>query len=318
MSDIPYEPFYAAFYPETWDEARHIGARLHPTYIFRGQASYDWPLSTNIERSANRAGLPHMAVPDQEQWILHEFSRRVHHYLPNVRSTADPLELLALLQHHGGPTRLLDFTYSFHVAAFFAVEHASSGGAIWAVSLKRLGKRLAVAVGNHAGAKDRRVRNAHNASYCSKCLAGERIDPLVLDVEPLLMNERMHRQQGVFLFPTRVDMPFLENLFQTFGVSAQEATEGANIFAGLDDNVWPAVAQIYLPDTEIGNALHELAAMNITAETLFGGLDGLARSYHRYLQMSTRYWTDPDPDESATLPPREETSPPDQNAGSVA
>jgi hypothetical protein len=43
-----------------------------------------------------------------------------------------------LIQHHGGPTRLLDFTHSFYVAAFFALERATEDVAVWAVNLDRL------------------------------------------------------------------------------------------------------------------------------------------------------------------------------------
>src|SRR5438093_2893211 len=36
------------------------------------------------------------------------------------------LEWLALMQHYGAPTRLLDFTYSFWIALFFAFEEAEN------------------------------------------------------------------------------------------------------------------------------------------------------------------------------------------------
>ena len=42
---------------------------------------------------------------------------------------------VSTMQHHGAPTRLLDFTYSVYVAAYFALENADSDGcAVWAVN----------------------------------------------------------------------------------------------------------------------------------------------------------------------------------------
>ena len=38
------------------------------------------------------------------------------------------------MQHHGAPTRLIDFTWSPYVAAFFALERATGDAAVWAVN----------------------------------------------------------------------------------------------------------------------------------------------------------------------------------------
>lgn len=61
---------------------------------------------------------------------------------------SDTLEILAIAQHHGVPTRLLDFSYSAMAAAFFAAEEAArspsgSDFAVWAVDL--------VSLHNHPG-----------------------------------------------------------------------------------------------------------------------------------------------------------------------
>src|SRR5216684_3693164 len=63
---------------------------------------------------------------------------QAHLFLAHVPDDADSFHWLALMQHHGAPTRLLDFTWSPYVAAFFALERATSDAAIWAINLPLL------------------------------------------------------------------------------------------------------------------------------------------------------------------------------------
>src|SRR5438552_14157364 len=106
-----------------------------PRWAFRGQSELNWPLETSFERAA-RAGHVHAEIRrNLEWWILRQFKRRAHIVVPSPPSADATLEWLALIQHYGGPTRLLDFTQSFYAAAFFAIEFATRDAAMWAVDL---------------------------------------------------------------------------------------------------------------------------------------------------------------------------------------
>jgi hypothetical protein len=94
-------------------------------------------LMTGLERVCLRADNSLTQAPQHEERIIREFRRRIHHYLPGASLPENSLELIALMQHHGAPTRLLDWTYSPYVAAHFALVHASrrpgADLAIWTI-----------------------------------------------------------------------------------------------------------------------------------------------------------------------------------------
>ena len=76
---------------------------------------------------------------DVERLMLEEFKSRAHQYLPANAIPSSDFEWLALMQHHLGQTRLLDWTFSPYVAAFFALDEVRPTEveycAVWAIAL---------------------------------------------------------------------------------------------------------------------------------------------------------------------------------------
>jgi hypothetical protein len=83
-------------------------------WIFRGVADKEFKLLPKIGRDSNKYDR------NTEEVIFANFSRRVRYFIDTTGF--DEWDLLALAQHHGLPTRLLDWTNNPLVAAYFAVS----------------------------------------------------------------------------------------------------------------------------------------------------------------------------------------------------
>src|SRR5262245_8791541 len=91
-------------------------------WIFRGHASAKWTLKNTLERRTP----PGESRSVFERFVVHQFKRRAHHYLASHHLPKKDGDWIALMQHFGAPTRLLDFTRSPFVAAYFAFEELPS------------------------------------------------------------------------------------------------------------------------------------------------------------------------------------------------
>ena len=82
-------------------------------WLFRGQADARWVLSPSVHRGY---------TPQQERYLTNEFRVRARSRYFSCPVSNDYPGWLALMQHYGLPTRLLDWTYSPLVACFFALH----------------------------------------------------------------------------------------------------------------------------------------------------------------------------------------------------
>jgi hypothetical protein len=164
----------------------------HKGWLFRGHRSIRWKLETSLERAARRCGVNQQ---EYERRIFEEFRRHAHTYLVRTPKDEDTLEWLALMQHHGAPTRLLDFTTSFWIALFFAFEQAEKECAVVALnpdSLRKKGQK----------GKDFNVFLRENIAN------GEHTDDFLYQDVPFFTNDRLAIQKGRFVFSFNLDDTF--------------------------------------------------------------------------------------------------------------
>jgi hypothetical protein len=111
------------------DAVRHLVSESNCVLLFRGQRKSEWNLLPEVPRTVSW---------NREQVYANDFYIRARTRHSQVPDSDDFAGWVALMRHYGLPTRLLDWSGSPLVAAFFAVGapnqpdvHAGSDASIW-------------------------------------------------------------------------------------------------------------------------------------------------------------------------------------------
>ena len=105
--------------------------------VFRGQGDAAWGLVPSMYRGMDSLDLTGWEswICDRERDIFREFSDRSRRFWQG----GSPWDKLVMAQHHGTPTRLLDWTPNVQAALFFACASSPlSDGAIWCAEPAKL------------------------------------------------------------------------------------------------------------------------------------------------------------------------------------
>lgn len=248
-----------ALYAGSWNP---ILGRFRSPYAFRGQTLASEDLSSRLLRlAAGRPGVEHL-----ELHLLRNFRK----YAYEQGSIDSIWHWLALGQHRGLPTRLLDWTYSPLVALHFATAnpaHMNEDGVVWTINF----------VDANRSAPRRLTR----------IMAAEGSDTATVDMLGAFGSLRNFDRLSptpfvVFLEPPSLDPRIINQLSLFSLMSSASAT--------LDD--WLAAhstlaRRVIIPASMKWEVRDKLDQANVNERVLFPGLDGLSRWLTRY------YWPKP-------------------------
>jgi hypothetical protein len=235
-SQVHKPSMYKAF-PCSWHEfkERALQQFKHYQYIYRGQST-TLRLRTPFHRTG-RGDMRKFFSQDIPALHRHLSARTSHFY--NLNNRIENAAFLHLVQHHGYPTPLLDWTYSPFVAAYFAFKRAKA-------EKSTIDAKVRIFVFDKVKWCDRvpQIRNpTHRLPHFTI------LEPVSIE------NERMVPQQALTSYSTVDDI-------ETFIAEAERNT-GHNYLQIFD-----------LPLSERGLVLRELRLIGITSGSLFPGLDG--------------------------------------------
>ena len=240
-------------FAESWDG--QIG-RFRSRLAFRGLSDVSYPLATTLMRLGGD-------YRNLERHLLRNFKKYAHRSMVERDSV---WHWLALAQHHGLPTRLMDWTYSPYVALHFAtadIEQFDCDGVIWSVNYLLAHQKLPQALRQKL---DEEGANVFTIGMLSECVSSLNELPqlgeenYLLFVEPPSIDDRIVNQYGMFSIMPDVCCP-------------------VDQWLDVHPQLWQ---KIVIPAALKWEVRDKLDQANITERVLFPGLDGLSHWLKRH------------------------------------
>jgi hypothetical protein len=243
---------------------------LPNNFIYRGHANAQWNLESSLERVVGQKWTSDNAKKFEE-FSISQFQSKFHLYDRENSQPSSKLAWLSVMQHYGVPTRLIDFTESPYIALYFALEaylpQSKADFAIFAIDYSAIMEKSI----EHIRSKDSGFRETRETVHSNQDIIFEEVVdrfsyPIAWITEPKQLNVRLDRQAGCFL------------LSGDKGIRIKDVLETA------------AYNGVKFYKFKISFSLYEsifalLRKMNVTSKSLYGDLDGMARSIRMQMQI---------------------------------
>ncbi|MCK5388083.1 MAG: FRG domain-containing protein [Candidatus Izimaplasma sp.] len=235
--------------------------RFRSPCVFRGMSNKDMKLENTLHRNCGDKS------EKLEKSLVRNFSKYAAKEIALIPGIDSVWKTLAIGQHHGLPTRLLDWTYSPLIALHFATEDLDEydkDGVIWCVNHHNLREILPVKAkkvleeeSSFVFTNEMMSKLFSGLSQFNTSKAGE--NDYFLFFEPPAIDFRIINQYALFSIPTNIEKP-LEELITS------ESSK-----------------KLIIPKELKWEFRDKLDQLNINERVLFGGLTGLtswlARQY---------------------------------------
>ncbi len=243
------------------DQRASIGSPLQTTYLYRGQSDSSWPLHSSLLRiMKGQVGGRYALDLEGRMQELFRSQAYIHFTMESLPDDSNLLSWWQIMQHHGAPTRLIDWSASPYVAAYFAVVHNwDKDSAVWMIHPFSL---------NEAGEK------ALAGTKFEQALTNELAPPVVIAIEMTRHSNRTIAQQGHFTASANIlgdQQTIIESL-----CSASKNSEYT-------------FRKIIIPKELKPQFLFRLHKMNVHSGALFPGQDGIGRSIYELAMLTTVY-----------------------------
>lgn len=248
-----WEELQTALFDHSWDANLQ---RFRSSYVYRGSTDSHYDLSTSLMRLGGNYN-------NLEPHLLRNFKKYAHN---NASPGNSVWNWLAVAQHHGLPTRLLDWTYSPYVALHFAtadIERYHLDAAIWCINYVKsnefLPKLLKTALYNEG----------------SNVFTPEVLEPLCASLREL--EEFQEEEFVLFLEPPSLDSRIVHQ-FALFSLMSKATADLGDWLQQFPDLYF----RIIIPARLKWEIRDKLDQANITERVLFPGLAGLSQWLKRH------------------------------------
>lgn len=256
-------------------------------FVYRGQVnSSKWNLMPSICRQLKCKENELSRCFEIERDSIKEFQSQVHLYLNSsmLPRRDELLEWWMLMQHYGAPTRLLDWTTSPYVAAYFAVESGEEDGLVWVLNDWALWDRMANKYPNwiqHLNSQTRPTNNWYglSRSFEEQSYFNNDALPQIFFFQTMLKSTRVVAQQGWCSTSTKLFIDYEDEIGKLYAVHRSDPLNKKD----YNDSWLYWNCKIIIPQEQKPEFLRRLQVMNISANSLYPGIDGLGRSVKEFV-----------------------------------